>query len=133
MFDTLMNAMIPHKKEKSDATATISTPPQNDLTIRDVKENLPNFNLEPIEHFDTIDDAFLSNIILDAECLNPTGNNSVNSVSANAQITIPTTNVPFNLPNIHTQVNTINNMQIPNIPQMYFPHSKVTINYNFSK
>ena len=34
---------------------------------------------------------------------------------------------------INTQVNTFNQMPLPRIPAMYFPHSNVTINYNFGK
>ena len=136
MFETLTNAMQPkEKKQKIEPTATVSVPEQLHPSIEEVKENLPSFDLQPIE-FDTIDDDLLSNIILDAEQLITKDNTAKeNNKAVELAVNMPAVQQP----RIHTQVNTINNNNMPNqmamqrMPQMYFPHSSVTINYNFGK
>ena len=136
MFDSLTNALQPKaKKIKPSASASIATPNKqnNDVDIMDVKENLPTFEIQPIDQFDTIDDSVLSEILLDADKLLPQYNNTVavNQNSNNNALTSPPQ------ANIQTQVNTINNHSHPQvpfnfqrIPQLYFPNSTVTINYS---
>ena len=137
MFDSLNQALgHKHRKiENKSPAATVSVPlPTNEIQINDIKENLPNFNIVPFDDFQTIDDAELANIILDAEQL--TGTSPQTTKQTDAQL-VPTNTVP-QLPasttsNFQTTLNTINNNPIPRVPYMYFPHSNVTINYNFPK
>ena len=58
----------------------------------------------------------------------------------NSNVMVPVTSAsstvgPQSVPSqqINTQVNTINQHQMPRIPAMYFPNNNVTINYNFAK
>ena len=135
MFDSLSNVMQPTSKKNKTPTAT-SAKSNNDDTqtpdILDVKQNLPNFHLDPID-YDTIDDNLLSNLLTDfTDDENSNSNNNNNSNQAmvpHPQNTTSNPNQQFN-----TQV--INqNMPFayPNMPTMYFPNSNVTINYNFNK
>ena len=126
MFQTLTNAMHPNR-QRIEPPAPPSKSPKQGLSITDVKQNLPTFNLEPVDDFDTIDDDLWSNIILDAERLT-----SRNQTNFNPQDgALVTSTAPVQPPRIHTQVNTINNNhginipQIQRIPEMYFPHSNV--------
>ena len=144
MFDSLSNAMTPKFKKikpKPPASATTSVRPlsndkeqiQNKETnkrpdvpeLQDIKENLPNFDLQQIDSYDTIDDTVLQDLLND-EFTEP------NLQVANQN---PVPNAPN--PTINSQVN---NFTMPNpspnwprFPQMYFPNSNVTINYNFPK
>ena len=130
MFETLTNAMIPKQKKQKMQESTTNTTTQQNITVQEVKENLPNFNLEPIEEFDTIDDTLLSSIILDAERLT---SNNMNTSGTEVAVMSANQEVQQKTPTIGTQVNTINNhlptqLQMQRIPQMFFPHSNVTIN-----
>ena len=143
MFTSLSNAMQPRLKKikpKRNATSTIPVPPkdnndsQNETgtdnklpDIQDVKENLPNFNLEQMENFDTIDDSVLQDLLTDEF-------NYDNILMPSNPPTNPETMPPKT---INTQVNTFNiptqMPKMPRMPLMYFPNSTVTINYNFQK
>ena len=121
MFQSLTNAMQPkNKKQKS------STPAPANINIDDVKENLPTFDLDPIEDFETIDDNLLVDLLNQTvENENTNSNNNNNQQLASAVV-----------PQINTQVINNNSSGLPpnfRIPPMYFPHSNVTINYNFGK
>ena len=151
MFQSLTNALLPKSSNaiiapKSNPTATVSKPP--DISdILDVKANLPTFNLQPIEDFSTIDDDILANLVYDISTENDT-NQTNDKDDQNKTVALASTN---NVPQVnpqqiapqtvqtnqssqyHTQVNTFNNPPNTRLPQMYFPHSNVTINYNFGK
>ena len=58
MFDSLSNAIQPKKHEPS---ATVSKPD----TTYDTKTNMPTFNIEPIDNFNTLDDAVLQELLTD--------------------------------------------------------------------
>ena len=62
MFDSLANAMVP-KKAKSNPTAVLTRNNYNDIVVRDLEENLPSFDLEAVDDFETIYDEVLSMII----------------------------------------------------------------------
>ena len=91
---------------------------------------MPSFNLEPTDDFDTIDDSILANLVYDSDLTNENKQNS------NNQVAVPQPQNPQNPPTFNTQVNTFNQNlafeQFQRLPQMYFPHSSVTINYNFN-
>ena len=82
MFQTLTTAMAPKfKKIAPKPTATVSKGPDctdvdkqqtSDIDIKDVKENLPNFQLVPIPEFETIDDQLLNKIMDDLAKTIPT-------------------------------------------------------------
>ena len=130
MFDSLSNAMLPKckKPKKSNPTSTV-TKQQDNLQVKDVKENLPNFDLQQIDDFNTIDDSVLAEIILDAETL--TANSDVTDKDTTGKTLVaPTQNVQ----NIQAQFNSItNNSPYPRMPALYFPNPNVTINCNFGK
>ena len=66
MYDALSNAMSAKQtpqKAKAPPSATISKPPT--LDINDVKNNLPNFDLQEMDQFDMIDDNILANLLYD--------------------------------------------------------------------
>ena len=120
MFESL-NEAITKKKAK------VTPPKQQDIpeiTVEDVKQNLPNFTLE---EFDTIDDELLANLVYEE----PQEDTNMTSVpSSNAINTVVTSTVT------NTQSKVLNFNRMPNLPQMpamYFPHSAVTINYNFKQ
>ena len=123
MFDSLSSA-LQNKCSKPTSTVTIAsnTNNNNNLQVADAKENLPNFNLQPIDEFETIDDEAFTSIILDAEKLTNTTNQD--KTTNNAVDTVAP------IQNIQNTVNTINNNNIGHKPFMYFPNSNVTINYN---
>ena len=145
MFSSLTNAMQPRFKKikpKSTAPATVSIPDNDAKTdvktdgnkenslqevpnIKDIKDNLPNFQLQPMEDFETIDDNILRDLL----------NDDFNDVTANNAVTVPPQNTQIATPTINNQVNTINmpSQNLPKLPIMYFPHSNVTINYNIQK
>ena len=132
MFDSLSNALV--KK-----TCTVSKPSDtdsqqsNEPTISDVVQNLPNFALQPLDMYDTIDDSILANLIYDSPNNEGTDKNKQETEKKSEtalQVVPQNVNVPA-LPNAtNTQVN-VKNQKFPILPQMYFPHSNVTINYNF--
>ena len=121
MFDSLSNAMQPKYKKirpKQTAMSTMSVPPnnkqdeKNDLEntkqdqntlqqvpdIIDVKENLPNFNLQPLDNFDTIDDTVLQDLLSDDFSDTP---NTIQNY-------VPPPNPKTPQKTINTQVNTFN-------------------------
>ena len=152
MFDSLSNAILP-KKSKPSSTVS-KPPPQNKENntpaekipdIQEVKQNLPNFTLTPIEEFATIDDNILSELLNDNFEIPQDANANQNNNNALVQLQNPTPNVPQTMeqnptksvpnPTINTQVNTINVPSHPmyRFPQMYFPNSShITINYNYN-
>ena len=131
MFESLSNAMKPKSKKPKQnhaPTATVSKDPeeiQSEINIQDVKQNLPNFTLDPVL-FDTIDDTVLADLINDMP-LPPDNVDEPTDKSAVAVVTSTNTS--------NTQVINYNNamQNFPKLPGMYFPHSNVTINYNFKQ
>ena len=107
---------------------------QNDKKLQDINLNWPNFDLQPIDDFSTIDDDELANLVYDMTSLeteqkeNQTMNNTaVTAYKAQNEVQLQGPNIP----QINTQVNTINTT--PHMSYLYFPNSNVTINYNFGK
>ena len=139
MFESLSDAMIPQsKKQKVKPSATVSVPPD----VKELKENLPNMNIEEIDDFDTIDDSVLADLMLDFPTENQneaiTSRNSKVQDTQNNTSVVPTTtpnqNQKHHFQEINTQFNTFNQQRMmPSLPQMYFPNSNVTINYNFKQ
>ena len=139
MFECLSNAMLPTpKKQKSKPTSTV-TSDENSVPqdVHDVANKLPTFDLEPIDDFDTIDDTTLANLIYDI----PQTTENVDQQIDKKINTMPLQVVPQNLQtaqqlpqpptqNIQSHFS-VNNQKYPILPQMYFPNSNVTINYNF--
>ena len=130
MFDSLTDAMLP--KEKKIKHQSNKSPAEFDIV--DVKQNLPNFDLQEIDDFETINDTLLAQILDEQDKENP-NNNTDNSNNNNNQIQ---PSVPKQVPmQQNSQFNTqVINQNIPpnfRLPAMYFPHSNVTINYNFGK
>ena len=134
MFQSPCDAMNPSPKRActEKPAQTQSKPPE----LEDVKNNLPNFNLEPLDEFNTIDDKILSELLSDFRqeeencdpnmALAPAANVTINQP---IQPIVPPAQPLF--PVINAQLNTLNATRFPNLPQMYFPNSHVTINYNF--
>ena len=137
MFDSLSNALMPSAKKFKSATVSKPTnqdidKQDKDLTVQDVKENLPSFNIEPIDDFDTIDDTLLANLVYD-ESLVPTNEPVTNTnINNNNTVALTPQNPPVSTHTINTQFNTINQQAFPRLPQMYFPNSSVTINNNYN-
>ena len=131
MFDSLNKALVPKKAKNPTSTVSkqqLESDKETKKTqdIEKVVQNLPNFDLEPIEDFDTIDDSILATLIYNTSDQNKNNNNS-NQKQLEVNPTVP----PLPNPGIlQTQVNNVSN-KFPMTPQMYFPHSNVTINYNF--
>ena len=130
MYDALNESIIPKKKVKPDETAS-KNPHLQTINFDDIpnmcvaidfnensnnsnnnkEEKIPqNFELVP---FDTDDDDILEQYLKD--------NLIINDVSTTMSVSKTNT----------TTMSTSNMM--PVVPKMYFPHSNVTINYNFSK
>ena len=125
MFESLSNAMKPTAK-KAKVAETVSSPndKEQDLNVHDIKQNLPNFQIEPLEDFDTIDDSVLANLIYD---IDGQDTNPPQRPNDTAKATVPVTTQ-------NNQVINYNNMQnLPRFPAMFFPNSNITINYNFAK
>ena len=129
MYDALNDSVVPKKIQKKVPRATVSKPTEKadelqtinfaDLDniapvaapeIKPQAAELPlTFELQPFED----DDELLLQLIRE----NPSGN-----------ALVPTTS------NVNiTATNNTMTTSMPVIPKMYFPHSNVTINYNFSK
>ena len=132
MFQSLSNAMLPAAKRArtENSAETQSKPPE----MEDVKNNLPTFNLEPLDDFDTIDDSVLQELMLDfpeeenRDPNMPVSTVQVSNTTQNQQV--PPVVTP-QMQGINAQFNTVNNTRFPRLPMMYFPNSSVTINYNF--
>ena len=138
MFASLSNALTPKSKQPKIAHA-LTNPQKGDEnkenpTINDIKQNLPNFNLQPIDDFDTIDDSILANLVYHNYLLRPENiNTNYNNQGVASALSPQTAQTPQT---INTQVNTIN-QSIPMqhfscLSQMQFNNSSVTINYNYN-
>ena len=131
MFNSLLSTLVPQlKKDKTKAVASAGKIQDQELTVNDTKENLPTFDLDLINDFDTIDISIFANLVYDN---NPITNHTDSNAFAIAN--------PQNTPQLlntqtinNTQVNAIKTtpQNLPCLPQMYFPHSTVTINYNYN-
>ena len=144
MFNSLSNALLPSSKQQKlqlaapSATVSKNHDSQNsdsNLAIADIKDNLPKFDLLPIDDFDTIDDHILANLVYDENLLPQDTNTNTNANNNNAVAVGANVNNPPPQ-TINTQVNSItNNANIPNLPrlpQMVFNNLSVTINYNYN-
>ena len=136
MFQSLSEAMTPTNKRRKLPTAATASKPEE---IKEVAQNLPTFQIEPIDDFNTIDDHVLADLMLDFP-LEPVQTPQAEQENRNPNINAPTNDElavtkdprqPQKLQEINTQFNTFNQNRIPAMPQMYFPNSHVTINYNF--
>ena len=148
MFDSLSSAI--QLKPKPSATSTMATNPPVDPDIKQLTENLPAFDIQPLEDFETIDDSIFANLMYDMpkENSNPNTNNN-NSNIQTPTVTPTNTNIvtQYNrpqpqpqpqpqqqmTPQFNTQVINQNMQNLPRFPAMYFPNSNVTINYQFGK
>ena len=144
MSDSLSDAILP-KKKKIEPTCTVSLNPDQD--VKDVILNLPSFDIVPVDDYDTIDDKILSELVYQAEkdyqdskTLNQNNNNNCDKtenetaqVAANSLALPVQPQVPEFIQQSNTQNTKITNNKFPILPQMYFPNSNVTINYNFGK
>ena len=142
MFESLSNAMLPKRahnattnKQTKPTSTAVSAPNTCDTTpdIQDVKQNLPTFNLDPIDD-STIDDTLLQELLTNI----PQNFDNTNNSNNNSAIATPKSNVQVPVTQNNHQFNTqVINQNIPfgfpRVPAMYFPNSNVTINYNFSK
>ena len=138
MFHSLSNAIQPKKAKPS---ATLGKPDDTTEQQKDVKHDIANFNLQPVDNFETLGDKILQELLTEFTPDNnensnpniPTPNNTVSTVP------LTTNNATGLQPKIvNTQVNTINNpvpnmLATPQMPPMYFSHSNGAINYNFGK
>ena len=142
MFQYLSDSINPQQNIKKQKSATISINPDNKhsdttLTTQNLDQgtilDLPNMQLQEINNFDTIDDDLLANMLYKTEKEN---------CDQNKQIQGPTTDIVDSGTKNQINFNTVNNNPIslqqnvpnmPKLPPMYFPHSNVTINYNFQK
>ena len=146
MCDSLSNAIKPKKSKITSATCTVSVNPEHDMTPNDIVASLPTFNLEVMDNFDTIDDAELVKILYETEqkellntkqtdtdenALQVAQKPSVNQPTSST-IAMPSPLKQQNLNQINNPNSNITN-KFPILPQMYFPNSSVTINYNFGK
>ena len=129
MFNSLTEAMTP--KSKTPKLSKAKEPAE--MSVIDVKQNLPNFELQEIDDFETIDDTLLAQILDDHDKQNT--KNSENSNNNNNQVAAGSSNTHQIQQN--SQFNTqVFNQNVPasfRFPGMYFPNSNVTINYNFGK
>ena len=64
MCETLSDAIL-QEKAKMTHSCTVSVNPDKD--IKEVVLNLPNFDMIPIDDFDTIDDKLLAELVYEAE------------------------------------------------------------------
>ena len=142
MFDSLSNAMNPTKIpqiKQPNATKSQQKDKGNDKTpdLVDVKLNLPNFDLQPIDDFDTIDEELLANLVYDTNSddqnQQKTTQNVASVLTKTTQTIASSTTTPSH--QINTQVinQNIPMLNFPHLPPMYFPNSNVTINYNIGK
>ena len=128
------------KKPEQTPTCTVSVNPDSD--IKDVTLNLPSFDVFPVEDYDTIDDTVLAQIVYDTENAEQIDKNTNQNNSNDTEaVPVQTPCLPLAVhPNSlehnvqkNTQNTKITNNKYPILPQMYFPNSNVTINYNFGK
>ena len=144
MFSSLSNVLITTKRPK---TCTVSKP-QNDTSpatapekgpapdIKDVIQNLPAFDIFPMDDFNTIDNTILAYLIYETDANNDNPkNNEIMTPVTPAKNPLQVIPQNINIPPIQNQQvqNTVNvkNQRIPILPQMYFPQLNITINYNF--
>ena len=136
MFNSLTSALTPQAKKpkmtNKSPTPAATAPNPNPilpLDVNDTNINLPNFQLEPLTDFETIDDDLLLQIVRETE-RNENSATYSNPNDTNGQVVAipPGKNVTNN-----TQVINQTMPNLPRLPPMYFPNSTVTINYNFGK
>ena len=141
MFESLSHALIgpKAKKQKTSTVSTTNTDKQQvPDNVKDVILNLPNFELQSIsDQFDTIDDDLLANLVYDIQQEPPvtkqiddTDQNKTVGTLEVSKVLQPNTSLNVNQP--HVSVKNVQNQCFPIMPQLYFPHSNVTINYNFN-
>ena len=135
---TLSNAIIPKKVKTTTQPVSTVTSDQNDKALQETELNLPNFDLEQINDFSTIDNEELAKLMYEVPNDQTDKNEKENTMTlATKPQTVTGYNpinqqqIQVNPPQINTQVNTINNT--PSMPYLYFPNSNVTINYNLGK
>ena len=137
MFASLTNALTPQVKKPKIVNNTpkvACTAPNTDENLppdlADMNFNLPNFELQPIYDFETIDDDLLVQLVNEVE--DPTRKTYQNQTDNKTVVPVTTGQTVTNNTQVINQ--TMPNMPImPRLPAMYFPHSNVTINYNFNK
>ena len=64
MFESLNSALVP-KTKKNPATVTSASSPLPELTVQDVKQNLPYFDLTPLDDMKYLDDKTLQELFSD--------------------------------------------------------------------
>ena len=137
MFESLSNAMLPKKtpntttnKQTKPTCTAVSAINSCDTTpdIQDVKENLPTFDLNPIDD-STINDTLLQELLTDMPQSFDNNNCAIVTPQKNVQVSVTQNNQQFNTQVINQNIP----FGFPHLPAMYFPNSNVTINYNFSK
>ena len=145
MFNSLQHAITPPSKIAIILTATQTAPKDGQIQdnntpdIQNIKDNLPNFDLNALD-YDTIGDNILTELLTDfQETEQNVNSNNNNSNSGNAVcVTAPqkVQNTVSTMANQQFNTQVINQnapMRVPRMPVMYFPNSNVTINYNFNK
>ena len=124
------------KKTKPNPTSTVSRPPPTDNDDQ-TNKNQNFLDFVPIEN--NKDDFHIADILQEIEKENANYQNIQTNNSAIAPVTdqIPKINTEnAQVPATQTVTNVSNNSHMQNypiIPHMIFPHSNVTINYNFQK
>ena len=121
MFDSLSTAMKPKvkKPKKNPPKATTQRQP----LAKDINNTLPNFDLQQVDDMDTLDDDLLKELLSDFP--EDQANSDKNVVAT------PTQNLQQTF---SAQINAVTNQHnVPQMPQMLFSNSTVTINYNFGK
>ena len=128
MFHSLTNALTPQAKKPKFNTIspkTAATAPNPDQQLPPDMSNLPNFDLQPINDLETIDDDLLLQILKQTEDKEErktqTDQETALAIATGQNVTNNTQVINQTMPNL------------PRLPPMYFPNSNVTINYNFSK
>ena len=119
---------INKKKQKKEGQETVTSPHQNAADKRDVQDE----TLDSYEIFPDFEDADLVQVLTQIEKENeqvevPKEENTNKNVAIQQQKSPKTINYSSML----TNISNVNRM--PHLPQMYFPNSNVTINYNFAK
>ena len=92
-----------------------------------------------MDDFETIDDSVLAELMLDfpiEEGINTEYEDPNTKKGSQVGVPVPSPQNPVQLQNYFQEINTqFNHFQprIPQMPQMFFPNSNVTINYNFKQ
>ena len=122
MSDSLASKLIEPTKKKSKPTSTVMT--KNDKL--DDKQQIVSEELFP-----GFEDDELVKVLTQIEKENELFKIPEEQKNDN-QLAIPKQNLPKTL-NFSSVTNISNVNHTPLLPTMYFPHSNVTINYNFPK